>query len=52
MYFNFKLYVKLAYLVMHLLFLFIQLPLLLSICHKNFTGSSELPNALEAKTFC
>lgn len=51
MYFNLKLYVKLTYLVMHLLFLFIQLPLLLNICHKNFPGSSELPNTLEAKTF-
>lgn len=52
MYFKLKLYVKLAYLVMHLLFLFIQLPLLLNICHRNFTSSSELPNTLEAKTFC
>lgn len=51
MYFNLKLYVKLTYLVMHLVFLFIQLPLLLSICHKNLTGSSELPNTLEAKIF-
>lgn len=52
MYFKLKLYVKLAYLAMHLLFLFIQLPLLLNICHKNLTGSSVLPNTPEAKTFC